>query len=95
MASTGEIYVVPFKNDEAKKKFRQWMGKNRGVSIMHTEWMFTDDGWSHAGCDGYKIKITNPKTVLLLLLTFPEAMNEEQVAENKPDFGNSPILWTQ
>ena len=78
MASTGEEYVIPFKNDEAKNKFRKWMGKNRGVTILHADWVYTD-----TGNEAYKIKITNPKTVLLLLLTFPEAMTTEKADENR------------
>jgi len=73
-----EEYVIPFKDDEAKDKFRKWMGKNRGVSILHADWVYTGTGH-----EAYKVKITNPKTILLLLLTFPEAMTTEQADENR------------
>ena len=92
MASTGDEYVIPFKNDEAKDKFRKWMGKHNGMSMLHADWVYTDEGGFHSGYDAYKVKVTNPKTVLLLVLTFPEAMSEEQVAENKPDWESSPVL---
>lgn len=81
MTSTAEEYIVPFKNDEAKAKFRKWIGKNRGVSILHADWLYSDEGSFHTGCEAYKIKITNPKTVLLLLLTFPNTVTNEEAAK--------------
>jgi len=79
MALTGKEYLMPLQNDEAKKKFRQWMGAHNGMSIMKSEWVWCDNDRRHFIDDAYIIKITNPRTELLFCLAFPEAKNLEGV----------------
>ena len=73
MASNNKEYLVPIPSAEIKTEMRKWMGRHNGMSILRSDWYYTDDNRRHWLDDCYIIKITNPKTELLFCLSYPDA----------------------
>jgi len=85
-------YIVPIKTDEAKQKIRDWVGTHNGMSILRSDWVYDLGGVSVEYCDTYILGITNSKTEMLFLLSFPEAVEKEQfLSEAAEDWKNN---WT-
>jgi len=78
MSKFKKQYVFPLKTTEDKQKIRDWVGTHNGMSILKTEWVFDQEGISITSYDIYVLGITNPKTEMLFLLSFPEAMEKKQ-----------------
>ncbi len=92
MSKFKKQYVFPIKSDECKQKIRDWVGTHNGMSILRTEEVFGLEGISTIFYDIYVLGITNPKTEMLFLLSFPEAIEKEQFeADRQKDWEDN---WT-
>lgn len=86
MSKHKKQYVIPLRSPEEKQKIRDWVGTHNGMSILKTEEVF-DLGFSTTFYDVYFLGITNPKTEMLFVLSFPEAIEKEQFeSERRQDW---------
>ena len=91
MAKPKKQYVVPLRSPEEKRKIRDWVGTHNGMSILKTDWVVDQEGFTITSFDIYVLGITNPKTEMLFLLSFPEAMEKEQFEDGQQDWEDH---WT-
>lgn len=92
MSKFKKEYVIPIKTDEAKQKIRDWVGTHNGMSILRSDWVYDLEGISVESHDTYVLSITNPKTEMLFILSFPEAIEKEQfLRESAQDWDDN---WT-
>lgn len=71
-------YVFPLKSPEDKQKIRDWVGTHNGMSILKSEEGCVQEGDGVNLYDIYVLGITNPKTEMLFILSFPEAIEKER-----------------
>ena len=78
MSKAKKTYVFPILNEDARTKIRNWIGTHNGMSIAKS-----DIYWGHEDSivtiDVYVLNISNPKTEMLFVLSFPEAIEEKNV----------------
>lgn len=78
MSKPKKQYVVPIHTPEDKQRVRDWVGTHSGMSILKTDEVFYTEGVSLTFYDIYVLGITNPKTEMLFVLSFPEATKKAQ-----------------
>ena len=76
MSKHQKQYVIPIRLPEDKQKIRNWVGAHNGMSILKTDWVFDTENFSITSYETYVLGITNPKTEMLYLLSFPEAIEK-------------------
>lgn len=91
MSKPKKEYVVLLKDDEYKQMIRDWIGTHNGMSILKSDWCYVEKGASVDSYDTYIIGITNPKTEMLFVLTFPEAIKKDKM---RGDASNLSHWWT-
>ncbi len=85
MSKPKKNYVMPFVTPEDKQKIRDWVGMHNGMSILRTGWRYCVEGISVNSIDYYMLSITNPKTEMLFILSFPEALEEDEFNKKVED----------
>lgn len=92
MSKFKKQYVIPIRTTEDKQRVRDWVGTHSGMSILKADWVYAQSNISVITYDIYVLGITNPKTEMLFILSFPEAIEKNQFDdEHKSNWGDE---WT-
>lgn len=86
MSKPKKQYVVPFHTPEDRQRIRDWVGTHNGMSILKTDEVFDSEGISVIFYDAYVLGITNRKTEMLFVLSFPEAIEKDKFDVERKKF---------